>query len=337
MIHVSFSGLFADIYSIIAGTREAAQSELLDRFCAKNARIRMVRHLPPLNALRAFEAAGRHQSFSAAAAELGVSHSAISRHVRGLEARLEVKLFRTESRGVVLTHDGARYLSEVTPIFDAIAQATEEVSGRISGAVVLSCEPVFALKWLVPRLTAFHEAHPEIELQLDATEHVIDIAQYEAELAIRFYSDAAPGPVGDLISDAPIYPYVAPSLLTEPLQHPRDLLRFKLLKERRGDISRQWFTLAGVDPSAVPPDGFRMRAVLAMEAAVAGQGVIFASADLAQADVQARRLVRCFDIGLRRGNYQLLTGTGALRRKPVRIFKEWLLQETAPLRGGWDI
>lgn len=296
----------------------------------------MVRNLPPLNALRAFEAAGRHQSFSDAATELGVSHSAVSRHVRGLEARLEVKLFRTESRGVVLTQDGARYLSDVTPIFDALAQATDDVTGRITGAVVLSCEPVFALKWLMPRLTAFYEAHPEIELHVDATSHLIDIAHYEAELAIRFFADAAPALVGDLISDAPIYPYIAPSLRSEPLEHPRDLLRFRLLKERRSDVLGAWFALAGVEASAVPPDGFRMRATLAVEAAIAGQGVLFASADIVQADVQVGRLVRCFDIGLKQGNYQLLTGTGALRRKPVRIFRDWLLQETAELRGAWD-
>lgn len=294
----------------------------------------MSRNLPPLNALRAFEAAGRHESFTDAAHELGVSHSAISRHVRGLELRLEVKLFRVQSRGVALTNEGVRYLAGITPIFDAIAQTTEDITGVATGFVSVSCEPVFAVKWLVPHLTGFYERYPEIELRVDATRHLIDIAHYEADVAVRFFFDNPADETFDLISDAPVYPFIAPSLLKSPMKDPHQLLDYKLLRDRRGDVVAEWFALAGIKAEAVPPNAWRMRATLAIAAAVAAQGVLFASADIVAEDVQAGRLVPCFDIPLRRGSYRLLLGDGAIRRRPVRLFKEWLLAESVELRGN---
>lgn len=292
----------------------------------------MIRNLPPLNALRAFEAAGRHESFTKAADELGVSHSAISRHVRGLEARLELKLFRTESRGVALSNEGARYLANIIPLFDAIAQATEDVVGGASGVVSISCEPVLAVKWLVPHLADFYERFPEIELRIDATRQLIDISNYEADLAVRFFSERPADTSPELISDAPVYPYIAPHLLSADLKDPRDLLDFRLLRDRGGSVVEDWFALAGVDPSTVPRSSWRMRALLAMESAISGQGVLFASSDIVQGDVQAGRLVRCFDIPLQRGSYGLLVRDGALRRRSVRRFKEWLIEKSAELR-----
>jgi LysR family glycine cleavage system transcriptional activator len=292
----------------------------------------MPRTLPPLNALRAFEAAGRHESFTKAADELGVSHSAISRHVRGLEARLGLKLFRVKSRGVALSSEGARYLVGISPVFDAIAQTTEDIAGSATGFVRVSCEPVFAVKWLVPHLNGFYERYPEIELRIDATRHLIDIAHYEADLAVRFFKDKPADEKMDLISDAPVFPFIAPKLLTEPLRNPRQLLAFTHLRDRGGGVVADWFALTDVASDAIPKPVWRMRATLSLAAAVAGQGVLFASADIVAMDVDAGRLVRCFDIPLRRGSYHVLTGEGALRRRSVRRFKEWLLEASAKLR-----
>ena len=118
----------------------------------------MARILPPLNALKAFEAAGRHESFSRAADELNVSHSAISRHVRGLEDRLGVALFRDLPRGVELTLEGRGLLIRVMAALDEIAEATELVRQRPEGTITISCEPLFAQKYLVPRLSGFYNA-----------------------------------------------------------------------------------------------------------------------------------------------------------------------------------
>ena len=142
--------------------------------------------LPPLNALRAFEAAGRHQSFSRAAEELGVSHSSISRHVRGLEDRLGVQLFRDLPRGLALTEYGAAYLAQVSPALDAIAYATEGLVEVPQGTVWVNSETLFAAKFLVPRLGDFYAQHPEVEIRLEASRQLADVARYETDLAIRF-------------------------------------------------------------------------------------------------------------------------------------------------------
>lgn len=293
----------------------------------------MSRRLPPLNALRAFDAAGRHESFTRAAGELGVSHSSISRHVRGLEDRLNVRLFRDQSRGVELTAAGARYLAVVSSALDQIAEATEALTERPSGTLVVNSEPFFAAKWLVPRLGDFHRANPGIELRLEATETLIDVARYEADLAIRFRESGTPDPDADVISTAPLYPYAVQGLIDQGIKAPRDLLRFPLLQDRGGTPWAEWFELAGgVTPEEVPYNAWRMRAGLAYEAALAGQGVFLAGADIVEGASTAGQLVRCFDIPLSKGAYVLLQGGTARRLKAARAFRSWLIEASRDLR-----
>ncbi len=293
----------------------------------------MPRFLPPLNALRAFEAAGRHQSFSRAADELGVAHSSVSRHVRGLEARLGVGLFREEAQGVALTEAGQRYLAFVGPAFDQIAEATEALAGRPEGVIVVNSEPFFAAKWLVPRLVGFRAAHPEIDLHLDATDTLIDLGRYQADMVIRFYKTGLPEADAMLLSNRPMYPYASPSIADRGIAAPGDMLRFELLQDRAGTVWEDWFTLARGAPSeSLPKPGWRLRAALAIEAAVAGQGVILAGADIAEGYEARGELKRLFDIPLWQGGYYLLLREGAQRMKPVRQFRDWLLEVTQVLR-----
>jgi DNA-binding transcriptional LysR family regulator len=293
----------------------------------------MVRKLPPLNALRAFEAAGRHQSFSRAADELGVSHSSISRHVRGLEDRLGVQLFRDLPRGLALSRDGAAYLAQVSPALDAIAFATEGLAETPQGAVSVNSETLFATKWLVPRLGEFKAAHPEVDVRLEASRHLADVARYEADLAIRFVHPGGRYPGSELLSDAPLYPFAAPGLLTGPLKAPRDILSYPLLRDRTGGTWDLWFSLAGdVAPEEVPQFDWRMSSVLAVEAAIAGQGILLVSAEVVSGEVAAGRLIRLSDVCFREGGYHVLHGEGVLRRKAVRVFRDWLMGEMAPWR-----
>lgn len=293
----------------------------------------MSRSLPPLNALRAFEAAGRHQSFSRAAEELGVSHSAVSRHVRGLEDRLGAQLFRTLSRGVVLTRAGERLLYEVTPAFDQIAAATEPLSQRPEGLLTVDAEPLFAANWLIPRLGAFYDQFPGIELRLEASRAVVDIDRYEADMAIRFYSSSAEGRAEPLVSDAPLRPYAAPGLVDGLLEEVADLGRFRFLRDRAEDTWSRWCAEADVVPVPGMHGGWRMRATMAIAAALAGHGVFLSSAEVVDAHVQAGRLVCCSDVGFRLGAYVLVTGPGVLRRAPARHFRDWVLDESAALRS----
>lgn len=323
-----------DFFAIYASTRQRNQKPFLDMSCEKNSHINMPRQLPPLNALRAFEAAGRHESFSRAADELGVSHSAISKHVRGLEDRLGVQLFRDASRGVVLTQNGAAYLAQLTPAFDTIAEATEAFEARPAGTVLINSETVFAMKWLVPNLKRFKDAYPEITVELDATEVIVDIARYEADIAIRFFLAGEPDGNAELISNSAIYPCAAPSVAKMIGDDPERLLDFPLLRDRGGDPWVRWFTELGrPDLAAQVPQTRRMRALLAIEAVIAEQGVLLSSADNVKYDEEAGRLVRLFDHGFRQGSYHMIFGEGVLRRKPVRLFRDWLLQETVEFRS----
>ena len=294
----------------------------------------MVRQLPPLNALRAFEAAGRHQSFSRAAEELGVSHSSISRHVRGLEDRLGVQLFRDLPRGLALSQDGAAFLAQVSPAFDTIAHATERLAERPQGSVSISAEPLFAAKWLIPNLHTFGALHPTVDIQIEASQQLADVARYEADLAIRFVPRGGRYPNSELISDAPLYPYAAPSLLASPVGDPNELLSYPLIRERNKEIWPRWSVQAGVDAARLLPNMiWRLNSVLAFEAAIAGQGVMLNSAEVVAHEVAAGRLIQVSDIGFREGGYHLVRSDGAMRRKPVRVFRDWLIAQSAEWRS----
>jgi len=294
----------------------------------------MPRLLPPLNALRAFEAAGRHQSFSKAAEEMGVSHSAVSRHVRGLEHRLSAQLFRDLSRGVELTEAGHRYLAQVSPALDQIAEATEAFADRPRGRVVVDVEPLFGNKVLVPRLNSFYSDNPRIDLRIEAGDRLVDVARYEADIAIRFFKEDRPDNEHSLLSATKIYPYASPSLVAGPVSQPEDLLQYTLLQDRIGPMWLEWMTAAGGDVTQVPEIPWRMRAALALESTLAGQAVMLVSADIVAGLVKSGDLIRLHDVGIQKGAYRMVIGQEATRRAAVRQFRDWLLETTGEFRGG---
>ncbi|MEO1198730.1 MAG: LysR substrate-binding domain-containing protein [Pseudomonadota bacterium] len=290
----------------------------------------MPRRLPPLNALRAFEAAGRHGSFTGAAEELNVTHAAISRHIRGLEQRLGVQLFRTAPRGVALTEEGGSYLSAITPALDQIALATEDLTEAGDGLVTISCEPTFAVKWLMPRLGDFRARHPDIDIKLDATPRLANLHRYECDLAIRFFSGETDCFECDLISRTPVYPVGSPSL-TKP-ENPCDLAQLGLLHEDKGALWCRWFTAAGCPDVVLRKSTAGLSTLLAVEGALAGQGLALLSGEMVTGDLEDGRLVRFSDIGLDYGGYYLVYLSETARRRPVRAFRTWLQSASEPLR-----
>lgn len=306
------------------------------------------RRLPPLNALRAFEAAGRHENFSRAAQELGVSHSAISRHVRGLEHRLGVQLFRDLARGVTLSPEGRAYLGRITAALDLIADATEDLSEAPVGRVVINSEPLFAQKVIVPRLAAFKRQFPEIDLRIEASHDLADIERYEADLAVRFAHSGTLDVPSDVLSDARIFPFAAPSLLAERDLAGRavsvqEILALPRLRDRREDLWGQWAQAAGeaageafAQDAVSGASDWRLRANLAFEAALNGQGVYLGSQECTAGACAQGDLVRCSDVGITSGAFHLVYGTRGVRRRAVRQVRHWMLDQTAPFRAAQD-
>jgi LysR family transcriptional regulator, glycine cleavage system transcriptional activator len=294
----------------------------------------MPRRLPPLNALRAFEAAARHESFAGAAAELHVDHAAISRHVRALESRLGVTLFRRATRGVELTPAGRQYLQAVSAAFDGIAEATDALAKPKHVQIRLSVEPAFAGKWLIHRLGRFHAEHPDLDIVLDATVRLVDLARDEADLAIRYGQGGWPGLRHDLIAALRLYPVGRPELRgrRRAALQPDELRAFVLLHEDDGQLWRRWFAAAGVPEVNVSRGPRILESALAIDAAITGQGIALADEVLVADDLAAGRLTKLCDVALRDNAYYLVSLTSALRRRPIAAFRDWLLAESAALR-----
>src|SRR6266852_3511964 len=200
----------------------------------------MPRRLPPLNALRAFEAAARHESFTRAAEDLCVTQGAVSHQVKALEAELGLKLFNRERQRLVITEAGRAYLVVVRDAFDRIADGTERLLQRQSGgALSVSTSPNFAAKWLVHRLGRFAEVHPDIHLRVSATMHHVDFAREEVDLAVRHGDGNWTGLNAMRLCLEQLFPVCSPKLASgrNRITKASDLLEFSLL---RLDDSKTW-------------------------------------------------------------------------------------------------
>ena len=206
------------------------------------------RSLPQLNALRSFEAAARHQSFTRAADELCVTQGAVSHQVKALETALGLKLFNRERQGLVITNAGHDYLAVERDAFDRIALGTDRLLQRQhSGVITVSTSPDFAAKWLVSRLGRFAEAHPEIELKISATMHHVDFACEDVDLAIRHGAGNWLGLEAVNLCTEELFPVCSPAVLSRRrgIHDPEDVLQFPMLHLKDwGDWSR-WLAAAG--------------------------------------------------------------------------------------------
>lgn len=253
----------------------------------------MQRRLPPLNALRAFEAAARHGSFSLAAVELGVTHGAVSQQIRALERWFGFALFERAARRVNLTEAGGSYLAELSGAFDRVAAATERMAlRRRRRDLRVNALPTFTLRWLLPRLGRFQRRHPGIELRLSTTPQPLDQVREPWDVAIR---RGATGwgnaqPVAFLSEWA--IPVASPALLRRrPIRLITDLARHAWLSpETRDDIWPEWLRAAGA-PRLEPRRILRLEHFFyVLQAATDGLGVAIGPHALVAADLRARRL-----------------------------------------------
>ncbi|MDF3063106.1 MAG: transcriptional regulator [Microvirga sp.] len=293
----------------------------------------MLRRLPPLNALKAFEAAARHESFTRAAEELCVTQGAVSHQVKALEATLGLKLFNRERQGLVLTEAGREYLAVLRDALDRIALGTARlVERQSSGALTVSTSPDFAAKWLVNRLGHFAEAHPEIDLRVSATLHHVDFAREEVDLAVRHGDGAWAGLDVVRLCSEQLFAVCSPKLLAgrRRIKDPSDVLRFPLLHlDDRTDWTK-WLEAAGVVDANPSHGPVLNRASMVIDAAVDGQGVALARTTLAAWDLINGRLVRPFAVSLRLAkSYWIVCPKAAASLPKIRTFRDWLLAEAA--------
>ena len=292
----------------------------------------MRRRLPPLNALKAFEAAARSESITRAAEELSVTQGAVSQQVKALEATLGVKLFSRERQRLVITEAGREYLAVVRDALDRIAVGTERLAQRqSSGTLTVSTSPDFAAKWLVYRLGRFAESHPEIDLRVSATADRIDFAREDVDLAVRHGDGNWVGLHVVRLCPEQLFPVCSPKLVSgrKRITKASDLLKFPLLRLDDWKTWMRWFEAAGVT-DAVAHGPILNRASLLIDAAVDGQGVALARTVLAAWDIINGRLVRPIDVSLKMSNTYWIVCPKVTSSVPkIATFRNWLLAEAA--------
>ena len=291
----------------------------------------MARRLPPLNALRAFEAAARHLSFTRAAEELHVTQAAISHQVKALEEHLGRKLFRRLNRALLLTDDGQAYLPSVSRAFTLLNDATDNLlTKQAPGPLTVSALPSFAARWLVPRLGRFRQIRPDIDLRIDPSADLTDFAGGDVDVGIRYGRGKYPGMRADWLMTEDIFPVCSPSLLEgpHPLHDPGDPEHQVLLHDDGHGDWRTWLLAAAadrVDPTRGPI--FTDSSML-IQAAMAAQGVALARGVLAADELAAGRLVRPFTLSLpTEYAYYLVCPVNTAEHPKIAAFRDWLLGE----------
>jgi len=293
--------------------------------------------LPPLNALKAFEAAGRHLSFTKAGAELNVTPAAVGHQVKTLEEMLGVALFHRMTRALQLTEAGKASLPILTESFGTMSRAVDQIrTHRGFGVLTISVSPSFGALWLVPRLEKFRRRHPEIEIRIDGTDRRVDVARGEADVALRYGPGGYKDVQSDKLFDQNNMPVCSPALLRQnpnPLRKPRDLKHHTLLHidwKNEEASWRMWLTAAGlddVDPARGPY--FTMES-MAVQAALDGNGVALVGDILVADHIASGRLVHPFEQRTSTPlsfSYYLLSPNHYANQPKIAAFREWLLEE----------
>jgi len=293
--------------------------------------IMVMRRLPPLAAVRVFEAAARHENFTAAAAELGMTQAAVSYQVKLLEDRVGTPLFRREKRRVVLTEAGRRAAAPVSRAFDAIDGAFAELRAEDEGMLTISTSQTFANTWLAWKIGGFQMNHPEMAVRMLVSDTLVDFATDEVDVAIRAGRGPWEGLVTDLLLDIDFTPMCSPAFLARHggALEASDLPHIPMISPQ-DPWWPWWLREAGVDV----PEG-RLRPGVRMDsqanegaAAMAGQGVAMLTPFFWRNDIAEGRLVRLSDQVSTRGYaYWLVTPEHRRMVPKIKRFREWLLEE----------
>jgi len=284
--------------------------------------------MPPLLTLRAFEAVARNQSVRKAAAELGVDHTVVSRHIRTLQAILEIPLVRTSRRGITLTEAGTEYAASLHQAFSRVAVATAKLRRfRRSGILTIWCVPGFALHWLTPRLDTFQSKFPETEIILRPSDNAPDFSADEADAEIR-YGEPLDGSRYEVLARPRVFPVASPEWVARhpDMLTPAGLVRAPLIHEDNQEYWRAWLTACDVDTPDLLRGPRLWHSHVALAAARRGQGVAIANALIASEDLQSGTLVEVGTSNVVLDPYVLIAPESSWEEKRFAAFRRWLLE-----------
>lgn len=304
----------------------------------------MARKIPPLNPLRVFEVVARTENLTAAASELNVTQSAVSRQIAVLEDYLGVDLFRRERHGVALTRTGKAYAEQVIPAFAAIAEATHKLTkGQAQSALRVRTYTTFAAKWLIPRLEEFHRIHPQVEVRISNAVPDVDFDRDPVDLAIQFGDGKWSGVQVDPLFSDEIEPVCSPKFLKKFAPNPKfptSLLRQRhLISQYRRSDMKEWLDASGFATAAEGAEEMTFStSVLTWQAAIDGLGLAIGQNALLGQEFESGLLVKPFNMPVRRGKaYYLVRPKHQRELRKVSVFRDWLLgssQQATVFAGG---
>jgi len=295
----------------------------------------MAKRFPPLSALRPFEAAARLESFSRAAAELHLTHGAVSRQVRALEEHLGARLFARHGKRVSITPAGKAFAERVRSALEEIARAADEAGAdRREHRLTVSVLPSFASRWLMPRLIRFMDAHPKVEVNVIATVALANFAAEEVDVAIRFGRGPWPPLVSEHFLDDEYFPVASPRLNRGKLpREPKDLASFRLIREDR-DYWHEWMEAAGVKFRAPPSGPLFNDSTYSLQAAARGEGIALARRSIVGEDLESGKLKRLFPVSVpSRESYWFVSPRETADAPRVKAFRDWVKSELSPPRA----
>ena len=288
-------------------------------------------HLPSLAAIRVFEAAARHLSFTRAATELGMTQAAVSYQIKVLEERVGSPLFLRRPREVVLTEAGQRLAPEVNRAFDILREAFVDLGRQEHGTLIVNTMHTFAAQWLAPRLGIFQLRHPEIAVRLETSQRLVDFNREEVDVVVRAGQGKWPGLTATKLLDVRFTPMLSPELAASigGVHEPADILKLPLL-----DADDPWW-LRWLDAYGLPHDVLKRQTTPSMNmqtfdaiAAMAGQGVTLLTPEYFQRELVEGRLIQPFDRVIDEGTGYWLAYPEARRNVPkIKAFRDWIVSE----------
>ncbi len=290
-----------------------------------------MKRIPPLNALKAFEAAAKHLSFTRAADELFVTQAAVSHQIKLLEEFLSVKLFLRKNRTLLLTEDGQAYYSDIKDIFVHIHEATERLLTRgAKGSITVAMPPSFAAQWLVPRISQFAQLYPDIDVRIKAVDFDEGFLDESTDIAIYYGRGRWQGLYSVQLHKEYLTPLCSPMLFasSKPLEHLSDLAQHILLHDSSRDAWKSWLKhhqIKGVNVNQGPMFSHSM---LVLQAAALGQGIALGNTILAKPEIEAGRLICPFDERVEsKDGFYLVSEQSQSEQEKITLFREWMLSQ----------